>query len=153
MYICHGGLLSITEAIYHGVPMIIMPIFADQPMNANNVQANGMGLTFDFNDLSEEKLKNAIEEILENTSYKNTVMMRAKAFQDKPMTPLQSAVYWTEYVIKHEGALHLRVHGLKLNFFQYFMIDVYLGLFLFIYLCKRIFNYFWVIRNRKLKTE
>lgn len=33
-FISHGGLLSTQEAVYHGVPMIVFPIFAEQDYNA-----------------------------------------------------------------------------------------------------------------------
>ena len=33
-FLNHGGLHSFYEAIYHGVPMVVMPIGADQPDNA-----------------------------------------------------------------------------------------------------------------------
>jgi glucuronosyltransferase len=33
-------------------------------------------------------------------------------------------VYWTEYVIRHKGASHLRSAVLDLNWYQYFLLDV-----------------------------
>jgi len=33
-------------------------------------------------------------------------------------------VYWTEYVIRHKGALHLRSAVLDLTWYQYFQLDV-----------------------------
>jgi len=33
-------------------------------------------------------------------------------------------VYWTEYVIRHKGAPHLRSAALDLAWYQYFLLDV-----------------------------
>ena len=43
---------------------------------------------------------------------------------DQPLTPLEQAVYWTEYVIRHKGAPHLRSAVLDLAWYQYFLLDV-----------------------------
>lgn len=45
-------------------------------------------------------------------------------FKDRPMTPAQSVVYWTEYVLRHNGAPHLKSHSLNLTWFQYYLLDV-----------------------------
>eukprot|EP00057_Strongylocentrotus_purpuratus_P012309 XP_011666783.1 PREDICTED: UDP-glucuronosyltransferase 1-2-like [Strongylocentrotus purpuratus] len=44
LLIYHGGLTGIFEAIYHAVPMVVMPIFAEQDSNAVKVEAKGMGI-------------------------------------------------------------------------------------------------------------
>jgi len=36
-------------------------------------------------------------------------------FRDRPMSPAESVVYWTEYVIRHKGAPHLKSHSLNLT--------------------------------------
>ena len=33
-FFTHGGIHSMYEAIYHAVPMVVMPLGADQPDNA-----------------------------------------------------------------------------------------------------------------------
>lgn len=40
------------------------------------------------------------------------------------MSPADSVVYWTEYIIRHKGAPHLRSHALNLTWYQYFLLDV-----------------------------
>jgi len=40
------------------------------------------------------------------------------------MTPAQSVVYWTEYVIRHKGAPHLKSHAFNLTWYQYYLLDV-----------------------------
>lgn len=41
------------------------------------------------------------------------------------MTPIETAVYWIEYVIRHKGAPHLRSAGLDLCFISYHNLDVF----------------------------
>lgn len=45
-------------------------------------------------------------------------------FKDRPKTPKEEVIYWTEYVIKHKGAHHLKTTALKLSWYQYFLIDI-----------------------------
>jgi glucuronosyltransferase len=49
-------------------------------------------------------------------------------FRDQPQTPLDRAVYWTEYVIRHKGAPHLRSAAVDLSWYQYLLLDVMLVL-------------------------
>jgi MGT family glycosyltransferase len=43
LFITHGGMNSVTEAIYFGVPMLVMPVINDQPINAAQVERLGIG--------------------------------------------------------------------------------------------------------------
>lgn len=56
--------------------------------------------------------------------YRDNVKKLSALFKDRPNDPLDLAVYWVEYVIRHKGAPHLRSVGRKLNFLQYHSIDV-----------------------------
>lgn len=40
------------------------------------------------------------------------------------MSALDSAVFWTEYVIRHQGAPHMHYNGANLNFIQKNSLDV-----------------------------
>lgn len=64
--ITHGGFLSTTEAIYHGVPMIGIPIFADQEKNMAGAERNGYGILVQYKQLTEERLSHALNEVLNN---------------------------------------------------------------------------------------
>lgn len=48
----------------------------------------------------------------------------AIAFNDRPLSPLDTAIYWTEYVIRHNGAPQLRVASVGLPLYQYLLLDV-----------------------------
>nr|CAD7463409.1 unnamed protein product [Timema tahoe] len=63
-------------------------------------------------------------------SYLNNAKRISKIYLDQPKPPMDLAVYWTEYVIRHKGAPHLRSAALDLNWFQLHLLDVTAVLFL-----------------------
>ena len=65
LFVTHGGLFSNQEAVYHGVPLISIPIYSDQFINAQKAQDDGYAIHFDWDQLSEENaLYNAIQKVL-----------------------------------------------------------------------------------------
>lgn len=66
VFITHGGLLSMSEAIYHGIPLIGIPIYGDQHLNMNKAERSGYGLLIKYHNLTEQSLEWALREILEN---------------------------------------------------------------------------------------
>ncbi|XP_045538279.1 UDP-glucosyltransferase 2-like [Papilio machaon] len=67
IFITQGGILSLTEAIYFGVPIIGIPIFADQFTNVHRAVKEGYGKKIDFSSKATVvSIKNAIEEMLHN---------------------------------------------------------------------------------------
>lgn len=51
-----------------------------------------------------------------------------------PIKQLDKAVFWTEYVIKHKGAHHLKSAALNLSWYQYLLLDVATAVILTIFL-------------------
>ena len=126
LFITHGGLLGTTEAIMEGVPIIGVPIYSDQKMNMLQAQQMGIGVLMEYKDINEELILRNINEVLSKFEYKNNAQNISKLFNDRPMTPQQSTVYWVEYAIRNKGATHLRSAAHKLNYFQLNLIDSYL---------------------------
>jgi glucuronosyltransferase len=56
--------------------------------------------------------------------YRENAQRLSRIYRDQPRTPLEQAVYWTEYVIRHKGAPHLRSAVLDLAWYEYFLLDV-----------------------------
>lgn len=45
-------------------------------------------------------------------------------FKDEPISPSELVKYWTEYVLRYKGALHLRTSEADMPLHQYLMFDV-----------------------------
>jgi hypothetical protein len=56
--------------------------------------------------------------------YRENAQRLSRIFKDQPQKPLDAAIYWTEYVIRHRGAVHLRSGAADLNAFVYYSLDV-----------------------------
>ncbi|XP_059612718.1 uncharacterized protein LOC132259183 [Phlebotomus argentipes] len=124
VFVSHAGLGGITEAKYHGVPIVGIPFFADQMTNIATAEREGWAVTVELKSLSEETFTKAISEVVNNPKYRNTVQGISSLFRDRPMTAMETAVFWAEYVIRHRGAPHMQSHAVHLNFIQRNSIDV-----------------------------
>ncbi|XP_077978251.1 2-hydroxyacylsphingosine 1-beta-galactosyltransferase-like [Glandiceps talaboti] len=122
-FIGHGGMNGVYEAIYHGVPMVGMPIYGDNYDNLARLVDKGMCVTLDVKTLSQDKIYNAVSTIIQDKSYKENAMRLSAIHRDSPMTPSETAAFWIEHVMKH-GGQHLRPASFQLNTFQYFLLDV-----------------------------
>ncbi|MEQ2158314.1 hypothetical protein GOODEAATRI_010957 [Goodea atripinnis] len=67
-FITHGGTNGIYEAIYHGVPMLGIPVFGDQPDNLVHVEAKGAAVTVSLNVMTAESLRDAVNTVINNKS-------------------------------------------------------------------------------------
>ncbi|XP_037385560.1 UDP-glucuronosyltransferase 2B4-like isoform X2 [Talpa occidentalis] len=123
-FITHGGTNGIYEAIYHGVPMVGIPLFADQPDNIAHMMAKGAAVRVDFDKLSSTDLLNALKKVINDPSYKENVMKLSRIQHDQPMKPLDRAVFWIEFVMRNKGAKHLRPASHDLTWVQYHSLDV-----------------------------
>lgn len=72
VFITHGGMNSVGEGLFYNVPLVVIPITADQPFVAKRVSELGAGITLIKDNISEENLKNSLKKVInEATFYKN----------------------------------------------------------------------------------
>ena len=66
LFVSHCGMNGVMESLYHRVPLLCMPIFADQPDNSARLVERGLGLALDRYNINHHLVTEAITEILQN---------------------------------------------------------------------------------------
>jgi MGT family glycosyltransferase len=70
LVITHGGWNTVLSALSHGLPLLVIPIGADQPQNAQRVQMLGVGRVLDLAHLTPDAVRQATWELLRNPHYR-----------------------------------------------------------------------------------
>ncbi|KAM4592524.1 LOW QUALITY PROTEIN: UDP-glucuronosyltransferase 2A2-like [Odontesthes bonariensis] len=129
LFVAHGGTNGVQEAIYHGVPVVGLPLFFDQYDNLLRLQVRGAAktLTIATVDKDENFLK-AIQEVLNEPSYRMNMQRLSRLHRDQPMRPMDAALFWIEFVMRHKGAAHLKAQANRMPWYSYHSVDVVLFL-------------------------
>ncbi|XP_077470471.1 UDP-glucuronosyltransferase 1A1-like isoform X1 [Stigmatopora argus] len=156
-FITHAGSHGLFEAICHAIPMVMLPLGGDQPDNAARLEDRGGGVVLDILSVTAEDLLQRLSEVINDIRYKENMKRLSALHKDRPVDPLDLSVYWTEFVMRHKGAGHLKAAAHELYWFQYFCLDVIallattaLILTLLILKCLR---FFWKKLSRKRKQH
>ncbi|CAB1420914.1 unnamed protein product [Pleuronectes platessa] len=104
LFVAHGGTNGVQEAIYHGVPVVGLPVFFDQNDNLLRLKERGGAkiLTLATVDKDSNFLE-AIQEVLTEPSYRLNMQRLSRLHRDQPMKPLDTALFWIEFVMRHKG--------------------------------------------------
>ena len=66
LFITHGGMNSVSEAMVHGVPMVVIPFVSDQPVNARQVEKLGLGKVLDYKAITANALRDTAFSVMED---------------------------------------------------------------------------------------
>ena len=123
MALLHGGANGINEALYNGVPLIVVPLAGDQRGLGNRVVHQGLGVMLDFKTLTAEKITSSINEI-DSGDYRRNVERLQKIFISAG--GVEKAADLVEYY-KDVGFDHLIPAYAKYewSWVQYYNVDVY----------------------------
>ncbi|XP_062498380.1 UDP-glucuronosyltransferase 1A1-like isoform X4 [Pezoporus occidentalis] len=123
-FITHGGSHGIYEGICNAVPMLLMPLFGDQMDNAKRIESRGAGLTLNILEMTTQDITTALHAVINDKKYKENIKRLSDLHLDRPIHPMDLAVHWVEFVMRHKGAPHLRPAAHDLNWIQYHSLDV-----------------------------
>ncbi|MBN3286148.1 UD2A2 glucuronosyltransferase, partial [Polyodon spathula] len=123
-FVAHGGTNGIYEAIYHGVPVVGLPLLFDQFDNLLRLEVRGAAKVLDFATMSSVEYLQALKQVLEEPSYRRNMKRLSILHHDQPMEPMHSALFWIEYVMRNGGAAHLRTEAYRMPWYSYHSLDV-----------------------------
>lgn len=149
LFISQAGLQSTEEAIVSKVPILAIPFIFDQHYNAKRIEELGIGRLLNFETLNKENFKDNIVDLITNPRfakfmliiviyykcitffrYKQTMLRVSEAMTDEPMSGLEKAVFWIEYVLRHKGAKYLKSPLIEIPWHRYLLVDVVTALLL-----------------------
>lgn len=115
-------------------------------MNMARAELLGWGAQVTYPNLTETSLSWAMNEVLNNKKYRENVKEIAFRLTDQPQTPMNKAIFWVEYILRHDGAYYLQSSAQYLNMIEYNNLDIYatfifiafLVIFIPIYILKKI---------------
>jgi glucuronosyltransferase len=123
-FVAHGGTNGIYEAIYHKVPIVGIPLLFDQFENILRLEVRGAAKGVDVTKLTSQNFVETLQEVLHDPSYRDSMKRLSDLHRDKPMHPLDTALFWVEFVMRNKGAAHLRTESYKLPWYSYHSLDV-----------------------------
>ena len=100
----------------------------DQKSNLLRAERHGYARLLEWDDLTTEGLKTAILESMENREMQEALERVHSLYTDREMKPVEKAVWWIEYVCRHQGADVLQSIGENVPFYQYHHLDIVLFL-------------------------
>ncbi|XP_045499747.1 UDP-glucosyltransferase 2-like [Colias croceus] len=154
-FFSHCGLLSSTEAMYHGVPMVGMPIFGDQPANAGFMEESGLGVQIQIGELTKDDLLDKFKTVLD-PGFRSRVKLISKAWHDRPQSPMDSAIYWTEFAARYSN-FTFKNPSVNVPLYQYYGLDVLSFLIvctiIYLFIVVKIFSCLCLTKKSKRKIK
>jgi UDP:flavonoid glycosyltransferase YjiC (YdhE family) len=90
--VCHGGSGSVTMGLAAGMPMAVLPLFADQPWNAERVAAIGAGIALERGPEGVAGLRDAVSKLIIDPAYRANAASVADEMGAMPPVDLAPAI-------------------------------------------------------------
>jgi len=84
--ITHGGNNTVTECMWFGKPMLVLPIFWDQHDNAQRVHETGYGIRLPTYALTRDRLAQAIDSLLTDSGIRDRAVAAGQRLHTRPGT-------------------------------------------------------------------
>ena len=100
VFITHGGMNSVSESLYYGVPMIVIPFMADQPLNAKRIEELHLGKKIEYKNITSEIIRTTTLSVMENSSIHKQILKIKKEMRSKNANVFGANVI-AEYMSKY----------------------------------------------------
>ncbi|XP_063374407.1 UDP-glucosyltransferase 2-like [Cydia amplana] len=155
VFITHGGLLSLIEAIHFGVPMVTIPHVGDQYNNAAVAVKKGIAIKLENGPGLPSELRDALKMMLTDWKYRDNMKRVSRTYHHRPVSPGKELVHWVEHVVITRGATYLRSPALLVPSYQKAYLDL-AALILFVITVIFLILYFsirWCLRRIRQKCN
>ncbi|KLA35398.1 macrolide family glycosyltransferase [Bacillus cereus] len=82
VFVTHGGMNSSSEALYYGVPLVVVPVTGDQPLVAKRVAEVGAGIRLNRKELTPKLLREAVKKVMDDVTFKEKSRKVGESLRD-----------------------------------------------------------------------
>jgi MGT family glycosyltransferase len=90
-FVTHGGMNSVSESLFYGVPMTIVPQMGEQAMIGQRVEQLGAGICLTKETATATRLRESVQRLLEEDGFRQQADAVRRSFQDAGGAPRAAA--------------------------------------------------------------
>jgi MGT family glycosyltransferase len=84
LVVCHGGHNTVLAAVGHGLPLVVVPIAADQPENARRCAELGLGRVVGPDERAPDAIRRAAGDVLRDPRYRGNAAGLRREMEAQP---------------------------------------------------------------------
>ncbi|CAI4222348.1 unnamed protein product [Auanema sp. JU1783] len=128
VFLSHGGLKSFRESLCALVPMVILPIFAEQAYNCRLAVERGFALALNKNEMTVEQIKSSIKQVAHNATFHKYIKHNYEIYSDQPMEELDKVAFSLERSIRLTSRRRpqFEIKGVYNTWLAHFYLDCFL---------------------------
>ena len=84
VFVTHGGMNSVSEAMVYGTPMVVIPFVSDQPVNARCIEKLGIGKRLEYSDVKQKVLKDMVFSVIMDEEMKKNMVKVQQLVKESP---------------------------------------------------------------------
>jgi len=81
VFVTHGGMNSVSESLYHGVPVVVIPQMGEQEIVGRRVEELGAGLYLAKGEATAERLRGSVQRLLAQDRFRQQAALVRESFQ------------------------------------------------------------------------
>lgn len=126
-FLTQAGTNSFNEAAYHGVPIVGLPLFAEQPDNMARATEQGFGLSVSVDDALglSQNLRQALQQVLQHPSFAGNASRVSRLIRATSQTPASQAAGLVEHAAWTKGDGYLDTPLKNMPWYQQILVDVF----------------------------
>ena len=80
VFVTHGGMNSVNEGLYHGVPLLVVPQMSEQAMVGRRVEELGAGLYLAKEGVTADRLRDSVRRLLSEDGFRAAAQIVRESF-------------------------------------------------------------------------